>query len=67
MTGAPETPESAVRAVALRAREAFMTAASAFVTPVVEIDGRPVGDGAPGPVTRRLRELYLAEARRQAM
>lgn len=48
------------------AAEAFMTAASAFVTPVVEIDGRPVGDGRPGPVTRRLRELYIAEARARA-
>ncbi|MFO1143911.1 MAG: D-amino-acid transaminase [Amaricoccus sp.] len=48
------------------AAEAFMTAASAFVTPVVEIDGRAVGDGRPGPVTRRLRELYIAEARARA-
>ena len=48
------------------AAEAFITAASAFVTPVVEIDGRPVGDGRPGPVTRRLRELYLAESRARA-
>ena len=53
-------------AEAAAAREAFMTAASAFVTPVVEIDGKPVGDGRPGPVTRRLRELYIAEARAQA-
>jgi D-alanine transaminase len=49
------------------AAEAVVTAASAFVTPVVEIDGQPVGDGRPGPVTRRLRELYLAEARRRAI
>jgi D-alanine transaminase len=42
------------------AAEAFITAASAFVTPVVEIDGTPVGDRRPGPVARRLRELYLA-------
>ncbi len=42
------------------AAEAFMTAASAFVTPVVEIDGTTLGDGTPGPVTRRLRELYIA-------
>jgi D-alanine transaminase len=48
------------------AAEAFMTAASAFVTPVVEIDGQPVGTGAPGPVTQRLRELYLAESRKRA-
>lgn len=48
------------------AAEAFVTAASAFVTPVVEIDGRPIGDGKPGPVTRRLREIYLSESRRRA-
>lgn len=48
------------------AAEAFVTAASAFVTPVVEIDGRPVGDGRPGVVTRRLRELYIEESRRRA-
>jgi D-alanine transaminase len=48
------------------AAEAFVTAASAFVTPVVAIDGRPLGDGRPGPVTRRLREIYVAEARRTA-
>jgi D-alanine transaminase len=44
------------------AAEAFFTSASTFVMPVVAIDGRPVGDGAPGPLTRRLRELYLAMA-----
>ena len=51
---------------ALGAREAFLTAASAFVTPVVAIDGRAVGDGRPGPVTLRLRALYLDHARRHA-
>ena len=51
---------------AKRAAEAFYTSASAFVTPVVEIDGVPIGDGRPGPVTRRLRELYLAESRARA-
>ena len=45
------------------ASEAFITAASAFVTPVVSIDGAAVGDGRPGPVALRLRELYLAQAR----
>ena len=54
-------------AEATAAAEAFMTAASAFVTPVVEIDGQAIGDGRPGPVTRRLRELYLEEARRGAV
>jgi D-alanine transaminase len=53
-------------AEASEAAEAFITAASAFVTPVVEIDGNPIGDGRPGPVTRRLREIYIAESRRRA-
>jgi len=44
------------------AAEAFYTSASAFVMPVVSIDGRPLGDGRPGPIARRLRELYVAFA-----
>ncbi len=48
------------------ADEAFITSATAFVLPVVEIDGQPVGDGRPGPVTRRLRELYIAESLRRS-
>lgn len=49
------------------AAEAFVTAASAFVLPVTAIDGVPLGDGSPGPVARRLRALYIAEARRAAV
>ncbi|GEP12464.1 D-amino-acid transaminase [Methylobacterium gnaphalii] len=47
------------------AAEAFYTSASAFVMPVVSVDGKVLGDGRPGPVARRLRELYFtfAEAR----
>ena len=41
------------------AAEAFLTSASMLVMPVVAIDGRPVGDGRPGPLVRRLRELYF--------
>lgn len=41
------------------AKEAFYTSASAIVMPVVAIDGAPIGEGRPGPLTRRLRELYL--------
>lgn len=50
-------------AEAQRAAEAFITSASATIMPVVRIDGRPVADGKPGPVTRRLREKFhtLAE------
>ncbi len=49
------------------ADEAFCTAASAFVTPVVEIDGVTVGDGTPGPVAVRLREIYIEESRKAAI
>ncbi len=49
------------------AAEAFLTSASNFVLPVVSIDGRPVADGRPGPLTKRLRELYLAMATAPAL
>jgi D-alanine transaminase len=48
---------------AKRAREAFITAASTFVMPVIAIDGAKIGDGRPGPVAKRLRALYLGAAR----
>lgn len=40
------------------AAEAFLTSTSNFVLPVVAVDGRPIGNGAPGAVTRRLMALY---------
>ncbi len=46
------------------ADEAFLTSASQFVMPIVEIDGKRIGGGQPGPVVRRLRELFLEEAGR---
>jgi D-alanine transaminase len=45
------------------AKEAFITSATSFVTPVVSLDGAPIGEGRPGPVARRLRALYEAAAR----
>lgn len=42
----------------MAAREAFLTSATSFVKPIVAIDDRPVGDGTPGPVTRRLFDLF---------
>ncbi|MGR3758201.1 MAG: D-amino-acid transaminase [Tranquillimonas sp.] len=54
-------------AEAQAADEAFVTSASSFVMPVVEIDGAPVGGGRPGPVARRLREIYLEESRKTAV
>lgn len=49
------------------AQEAFITSASSFVMPVVEIDGAQIGTGAPGPVALRLREIYLEESRANAV
>ncbi|WP_284165750.1 D-amino-acid transaminase [Frigidibacter sp. SD6-1] len=49
------------------ADEAFVTSASAFVMPVVEIDGARLGDGKPGRVAARLREIYLDESRKSGV
>ena len=49
---------------AMSADEAFVTSATTFVMPVVSINGEGVGNGNPGSVTLRLRELYIEEARR---
>lgn len=54
-------------AEALAAKEAFITSASAFVQPVVSIDGKPVGDGKVGPVAKRLRDIYIDFARATAV
>lgn len=42
------------------AREAFVSAAGSLVLPVVEVDGRAIGDGRPGPVTAAIRAGYIA-------
>ncbi len=49
------------------ADEAFITSASAFVMPVVEVDGESLGGGTPGPVATRLREIYIEESRKMAI
>ncbi len=49
------------------ADEAFITSASTFVMPVVEIDGVPIGIGKPGNVSKRLREIYIEESRNRAL
>lgn len=48
------TPEEAATA-----REVFTTSSGAIVAPVIAIDGNPVGNGKPGPVTRRVQRLYF--------
>ena len=52
---------------AKNADEAFITSASTFVMPVVEIDGVTLGDGVPGRVAPRLREIYLEESLKAAV
>ncbi|WP_395004850.1 D-amino-acid transaminase [Cypionkella sp.] len=54
-------------AEAQAADEAFITSASTFVFPVVEIDGTTLGTGTPGPVAKRLREIYLDESLKTAI
>lgn len=48
------------------AREAFITSATLGATSVVAIDGKAVGDGRPGPVTKRVQELYARLATQRA-
>jgi D-alanine transaminase len=52
-----ERPFSVAEAKA--AQEAFLTSTTAELLPVVSIDGDKLGDGAPGPLSRLLREFYL--------
>lgn len=54
-------------AEAQKADEAFVTSASAFVMPVVSVDGTDIGTGRPGRVVTRLREIYLDEMRKAAV
>ena len=52
---------------AKEADEAFVTSASAFVMPVIEIDGAAIGGGTPGDKALRLREIYLEESIKKAV
>src|SRR5438270_9756173 len=51
---------------ALAAKEAFITSATVFVQAVVSIDGKTVANGKPGPMTNRLREIYVDFAKATA-
>jgi D-alanine transaminase/branched-chain amino acid aminotransferase len=49
----------------LAAREAFLTSTTRAIAPVIQVDGRPIGDGGPGHVTRQIADEFdshLAEA-----
>jgi D-alanine transaminase len=47
-----------------RIDELFLSGTTIEVMPITRIDGKPVGDGKPGPVTRRLQAAYQAEVAR---
>ncbi|QKW07738.1 branched-chain amino acid transaminase [Streptomyces sp. NA04227] len=51
------------RSELLTADEVFLTGTGCQIVPVVEIDGRPVGDGTPGPLTTLVREVYQRAVR----
>lgn len=55
----PFTPEEL-----FQAREAFISGAGTLVLPVVEVDGKPIGNGGPGAVTADIRQRYIAQLRR---
>jgi branched-chain amino acid aminotransferase len=61
--GIPAREERFTRDEVYLADEAFFTGTAAEVTPIRELDDRRVGEGRPGPVTRRLQELYFAVVR----
>src|SRR6266513_1982647 len=52
---------------ALTAKEAFTTSATLFVQPVISIDGKTIANGKPGPMTDRLREIYVDFAKATAV
>lgn len=49
------------------ASEAFITSATTFLFPVVEIDGHQIGDGKPGEISKRIRHLYIQESLKRAV
>ena len=48
---------------ALKADEAFISGASSYVLPVIQIDEQNIGSGSPGPWFLKLRDLYIEHAR----
>ena len=51
---------------ALNADEAFMSSATIFVLPIIEIDGKKIGDGKPGEMAKKLRAIYIEAALKEA-
>ena len=61
--GLPTREERFTRDEVYLADEAFFTGTAAEVTPIRELDDRCIGDGTPGPITRRLQDLFFAVVR----
>ncbi|MCM2457820.1 D-amino-acid transaminase [Rhizobium sp. CG4] len=57
--GIPTEQRSFTPDEAKSAAEAFITSAGVFVMPVIAIDGQNIGDGKPGPISQKLRALYI--------
>jgi len=66
-TGLPFSEKPFTIAEAQAAREAFITGAGSLVTPITQVDGVKLGDGAPGPVAIGLRRSYIERARQKAV
>ena len=52
---------------AQQADEAFITSASGFANPIIEVDGKKIGDGKVGEVVGKLRKIYVEENRKNAL
>ena len=52
---------------ALKADEVFISGASSYVLPVIQIDDQFIGEGRPGPMYRKIRQIYLEHARASAI
>ncbi len=61
--GLPVREMTLLRHDVYAADEFFLTGTAAEIIPVVECDGRPIGNGKPGPIFRQLRERFLAYVR----
>jgi len=66
-TGLPFSEKPFTIAEAQVAREAFITGAGSLVTPITQVNGVKLGDGAPGPVAIGLRRSYIERARQKAV
>lgn len=63
--GIPAVERNVTLAEVWSADEMFTTGTMGELSPVLEVDGRTIGAGEPGPVTRRLQELYAERTKRE--